>query len=101
MPALKRRRVTRTVSESKRRVVCAAFQKDEVLAGLFAKIRLSWLRGTASRASLATVLIAAWLAPNSTESAVANGDTRTVTFSNSHTDESGSFTYMVNGVYDS
>ena len=45
-------------------------------------------------------LLAAWLAPNSTESAVANGDTRTVTFSNQHTSEEGSFTYMVNGEYD-
>ena len=49
---------------------------------------------------MAAVLLAAWLAPNSTESAIANGDTRTIIFSNSHTDESGSFTYMVNGVYD-
>ncbi len=49
---------------------------------------------------MAAVLVAAWLAPNSTESAVANGDTRTVVFSNQHTNESGSFTYMVNGVYD-
>jgi uncharacterized protein YcbK (DUF882 family) len=78
----------------------AAFRKDEVLAGLFAKGNINWLGGTASRASMAAVLIAAWLAPNSTESAVANGDTRTITFSNSHTEESGSFTYMVNGVYD-
>ena len=54
----------------------------------------------ASRAATAAVLIAAWLAPNSTESAVANGDTRTVVFSNQHTNEQGSFTYMVNGVYD-
>jgi len=78
----------------------AAFRKDEVLAGLFAKGNIGWLGGTASTASMAAVLIAGWLAPNSTESAVANGDTRTITFSNSHTDESGSFTYMVNGVYD-
>ena len=49
---------------------------------------------------MAAVLVAAWLAPNSTESAIANGDTRTVVFSNQHTNESGSFTYMVNGVYD-
>ena len=49
---------------------------------------------------MAAVLLAAWLAPNSTKSAIANGDTRTIIFSNSHTDESGSFTYMVNGVYD-
>jgi uncharacterized protein YcbK (DUF882 family) len=39
-------------------------------------------------------------APSSTESAIANGDTRTLVFSNSHTNESGSFTYMVDGVYD-
>ena len=38
--------------------------------------------------------------PNSTESAVANGDTRTIILSNDHTNEFGSFTYMVNGVYD-
>ncbi len=56
--------------------------------------------GAASRAATAAVLIAAWLAPNSTKSAVANGDTRTVVFSNQHTGEQGSFTYMVNGVYD-
>ncbi len=49
---------------------------------------------------MAAVLAGAGLAPNSTESAVANGDTRTVVFSDRHTDESGSFTYMVNGVYD-
>jgi uncharacterized protein YcbK (DUF882 family) len=70
------------------------------LAGLFAKGSVGRLWGTASRAAVAAVLAAAWLAPNSTESAVANGDTRTVTFSNGHTNESGSFTYMVNGVYD-
>jgi uncharacterized protein YcbK (DUF882 family) len=70
------------------------------LAGLFAKRKFHGLCGTASRTSVAAVLIAAWLAPNSTESAVANGDTRTVVFSNDHTNEQGSFTYMVNGVYD-
>lgn len=57
-------------------------------------------RRGASLAALAPVIVTAWLAPNSTESAVANGDTRTVTFSNQHTNEEGSFTYMVNGVYD-
>jgi uncharacterized protein YcbK (DUF882 family) len=70
------------------------------LAGLFAKRKVDGLCGTASRTAVAAVLIAAWLAPNSTESAVANGDTRTVVFSNDHTNEQGSFTYMVNGVYD-
>ncbi len=69
------------------------------MAGL-AGITLARCRGAASRAAIAAVLVAAWLAPNSTESAVANGDTRTVDFSNQHTNESGSFTYMVNGVYD-
>ena len=49
----------------------------------------------------APVLLSLGFTPNSTESAVANGDTRTVTFSDSHTNESGSFTYMVDGVYDS
>ena len=53
-----------------------------------------------SQAAVAAILLAASIIPNSTESAVANGDTRTVVFSNSHTNESGSFTYMVNGVYD-
>ena len=38
--------------------------------------------------------------PNSTESAIANGDTRTIVLCNGHTNESGSFTYMVDGVYD-
>ena len=40
------------------------------------------------------------LCPSSTESAVANGDTRTIVLSNGHTNESGSFTFMVDGVYD-
>ncbi len=39
-------------------------------------------------------------APSSTEPAIANGDTRTLTFSSKHTNESGSFTYLVNGAYD-
>jgi uncharacterized protein YcbK (DUF882 family) len=40
------------------------------------------------------------LAPNSTESAKANGETRTLNLTEPHTNESGSFTYMVNGAYD-
>jgi uncharacterized protein YcbK (DUF882 family) len=51
--------------------------------------------------AVAAAFTLAWLVPNSTESAVANGDTRTITLSNQHTNESGSFTFMVNGVYDS
>ncbi|MBV9289906.1 MAG: DUF882 domain-containing protein [Hyphomicrobiales bacterium] len=54
----------------------------------------------ASHAAVAAIVIAAFVAPNSTESTVANGDTRTIVLSNAHTSESGSFTYMVNGVYD-
>ena len=49
---------------------------------------------------VAAGFIAACLVPNSTESAVANGDTRTISLSSQHTHETGSFTYMVNGVYD-
>ena len=38
--------------------------------------------------------------PELDRSAVANGDTRTIVLSSDHTNESGSFTYMVDGVYD-
>jgi uncharacterized protein YcbK (DUF882 family) len=54
-----------------------------------------------ARLLAAPVLLSLGFTPSSTESAVANGDTRTISLSNSHTDESGSFTYMVDGVYDS
>ncbi len=54
-----------------------------------------------ARLLAAPVLLSLGFAPSSTESAVANGDTRTISLSNSHTSESGSFTYMVDGVYDS
>jgi uncharacterized protein YcbK (DUF882 family) len=54
-----------------------------------------------ARVLAAPVLLTLSFAPNSTESAVANGDTRTINLTNCHTDESGSFTYMVDGVYDS
>jgi uncharacterized protein YcbK (DUF882 family) len=57
--------------------------------------------GAAAHMAVAAAFTLAWLVPNSTESAVANGDTRTITLSNQHTNESGSFTFMVNGVYDS
>ena len=75
----------------------AAYRKDVLLG--YGAMNGGW-RGATSSAALATVVIAAAVAPNSTELAVANGDTRTVTFSNQHTNEEGSFTYMVNGVYD-
>ena len=41
------------------------------------------------------------LAPKMTETAVANGDTRTIHLYHSHTHESISATYLVNGQYDS
>jgi uncharacterized protein YcbK (DUF882 family) len=54
-----------------------------------------------ARALFAPLLLCLGLASNSTESAIANGETRTITLSDGHTNESGSFAYMVNGVYDS
>ncbi len=48
----------------------------------------------------APMLLGFGLCPSSTESAVANGDTRTLVLSSNHTNESGTFTYMVDGVYD-
>ncbi len=71
-----------------------------MLAGWHATIRARWRVGAAPQLAVAAALTAALLVPNSTESAVANGDTRTITLSNGHTNESGSFTYMVNGIYD-
>lgn len=46
------------------------------------------------------LLLAAAAAPNSTESAIANGDTRTLSFTNPHTNETDTFTYKLNGYYD-
>ena len=65
----------------------------------FDAIRLG--RGTFARALFAPLLLCLGFASNSTESAIANGETRTISLSDSHTNEAGSFTYMVNGVYDS
>jgi len=73
--------------------------KDRLLAG-FKVIMSAGRGGAAARLAVAAAFIAAWVVPNSTESAVANGDTRTVVLSDQHTNESGSFTFMVNGVYD-
>jgi len=62
-----------------------------------ARIR-GWQRKLVIAAVAAYALL---LAPSATESAIANGDTRTLTLVNNHTNESGSFTYRVNGTYDS
>jgi uncharacterized protein YcbK (DUF882 family) len=56
---------------------------------------------TCAGALIAPLLLCLGLASSSTESAIANGETRTISLSDSHTNEAGSFTYMVNGVYDS
>src|ERR1700738_798775 len=58
-------------------------------------------KGALARALFAPALVCLGLASNSTESAIANGETRTINLSNAHTNESGTFTYMINGVYDS
>ena len=73
--------------------------KDGLLAGF--KVSTCVGRGgAAAQLAVAAAFTVAWLVPNSTESAVANGDTRTIILSDQHTNESGSFTFMVNGVYD-
>jgi uncharacterized protein YcbK (DUF882 family) len=77
----------------------AVLGKDGLLAGI--KVNMGAGRGgAAAQLAVAAAFVAAWLVPNSTESAVANGDTRTIILSDQHTNESGSFTFMVNGVYD-
>ena len=48
----------------------------------------------------APMLFGFGLSPSSTETAVANGDTRTIVLTSDHTKETGSFTYMVDGAYD-
>ena len=77
----------------------AVLGKDRLLAG-FKVIMSAGRGGAAAQLAVAAAFIAAWVVPNSTELAVANGDTRTVVLSDQHTNESGSFTFMVNGVYD-
>src|SRR5271155_2785316 len=53
------------------------------------------------RVLLGPLLLVLAATPNSTESAIANGDTRTLTLSDAHTNESGSVPYKVDGYYDS
>ncbi len=49
---------------------------------------------------MGTLVLMALFAPTSTESAIANGDTRTLYLTNSNTKETGEFTYMAYGTYD-
>jgi len=76
-------------------------RKEGGLAGISSKGSPAGVGGVASRAFIAAAFLGAWVAPNSTESAIANGDTRSIWFTSQHTDEEAKFTYMVNGVYDS
>ncbi len=69
------------------------------MAGSKVNIRVNG-GGAVAQLAVAAAFTAICLVPNSTESAIANGDTRTIVLSNQHTGESGSFTFMVNGVYD-
>ena len=56
----------------------AVLGKDRLLAGF--KVNMSAGRGgAAAQLAMAAAFVAAWLVPNSTKSAVANGDTRTIT----------------------
>ena len=57
--------------------------KDGFLAGFNLSKCVS--RGGAAAHMAAAAFTLAWLVPNSTESAVANGDTRTVILSDQHT----------------
>jgi uncharacterized protein YcbK (DUF882 family) len=69
------------------------------LAGFKVKICVDG-GGPVAQLTMAAAFVAVCLVPNSTESAIANGDTRTISLSSQHTHETGSFTFMVNGVYD-
>jgi uncharacterized protein YcbK (DUF882 family) len=60
----------------------------------------AWGKWAVARAVVWPLLALASLAPNPTESAKANGETRTLYLTEPHTNESGTFTYMVNGSYD-
>ncbi len=60
----------------------------------------AWAKRTLARVLWAPALALIGLTPNSTESANANGETRTLNLAEPHTNETGSFTYMVNGAYD-
>ena len=73
--------------------------KDGLLAGLNVSICVD-RGGAAAQLAMAAAFAVICLAPNSTELAVANGDTRTIVLSSQHTHETGSFTFMVNGIYD-
>ena len=69
-----------------------------MLNSRYAKSRSRVLR--ACLASAAAALIGC-LAATTTQTAVANGDTRTITFVHEHTGESTTVTFKVNGSYDS
>ncbi|MGE3247012.1 MAG: DUF882 domain-containing protein [Beijerinckiaceae bacterium] len=59
----------------------------------------SRLLSTTSAAGVAVAVFSVFV-PTSTQTAVANGDTRTISFSHAHRKDSGTFTFRRNGRYD-
>ncbi len=66
----------------------------------FAPFGTQWRGGARRGAVFAGVWAVLCIAPSATQTAIANGETRTISLMNPHTNESGSFTYMVGGAYD-
>ena len=65
------------------------------------RLRLAFVRKAALLATTGMMaVLALYLIPSSTETAVANGDTRTLNLYHSHTGESIQATFRVNGAYD-
>jgi uncharacterized protein YcbK (DUF882 family) len=71
-----------------------------IAAALRARLSRSWRAGLPTCLALA-VGATALLAPSATQNAIANGDTRTLSLYHSHTGESATITFRVNGTYDS
>jgi uncharacterized protein YcbK (DUF882 family) len=87
--------------------VCARWRRVEVVVNLF-KVKSGAIKSALKAHSTASKIITAGLigsllllfAPSSTESAAANGDTRTIYLYHAHTGESIDATYLVDGHYD-
>ena len=87
--------------------VCARWPRVEVIVNLF-KVKSGAIKSALKAHSMAGKILTAGLigsflllfAPSSTESATANGDTRTIYLYHAHTGESIDATYRVNGRYD-
>jgi uncharacterized protein YcbK (DUF882 family) len=87
--------------------VCARWRRVEVIVNLF-KVKSGAIKSALKAHSMAGKILSAGLigsllllfAPSSTESATANGDTRTIYLYHAHTGESIDATYLVDGHYD-